>query len=205
MILEKFLKPDPDVLGNNTELPEHIDAAFAAWWWDAALPTDASKRSVLASRCEAAALPFDAGALGEVKDWDWVELTHLSSDERLDRAERYACILMAQFPPVVERLSQLSESLRRWALPIASVQPVPRVIDWSLSPELPSYALGYAELGLWICHDFPNLWQRLLTDLDLDLRNPVAEMVAAHCERMAGLSPVLRRRVLRCWALTSYQ
>jgi hypothetical protein len=199
-MFENFFKPDPNPIGVDTSLPEHIDVAFAAWWWDASMSAMATpERSLLASRCEVSA---NEGALGEVKDWVWTDVTNLSCDERLDRAERYAGILMAQFPPLADRLSQLSESLRRWALPIASVQPLPRVIDWALSPELQSYAMGYAELGLWIHRDFPNLWQRLLGDLHPDVRQPVAQLVAAHHDRLDHLNPALRRRVLRCWAMT---
>jgi hypothetical protein len=183
-----------------TAVPDHIGPSFAAWWCAPTPPPNIS-RSLLASRCEP--LAQGPAKLGEIKDWVWANLSHFSPGDRLQFAQRFSCILAAQVPPLTQRLQTLDSALRAWALPIASVQPLPRLIDWGDHPTIDGAVLAWAEIGLWISHDFPNLWQRLLADWPQASRQNVADLVAAHPNALAQTSPVVRRRVLRCWALVT--
>jgi hypothetical protein len=182
-------------------VPEYVDPSFAEWFHAATASSSLPNPSVLASRCE----PVRPGhaALGEVKDWIWSSLASLSAQHRLQCAQRYSCILAAQVPPLTHRLQALDARLRAWGLPIASVQPLPRLINWNDHPTIDGTVLAWAELGLWISHDFPQLWRRLLADWPASTRQNVSDLVVAHPTALAQTSPVVRRRVLRCWALVA--
>jgi hypothetical protein len=178
-------------------VPEHIGPGFAAWWFE--LPTT-ERSAVAARRRSATARNTEVSLLGEVKDWVWASLATLSREQRWECLQRYGCILMAQFPQLGTRLNTQGAGLRAWALPIASVQPLPRLIDWDLTPELAPHVMAMAELGLFIAHDFPNLWQRLLSELRPSLRTAVGQLVIDHASAFEKITPVMRKRVLRCWA-----
>jgi hypothetical protein len=179
------------------QVPQHIGSDFAAWCFKAPV----SERSVVASRRLMAVKRAKGGSvLGEVKDWVWASITQLEPEQLRDGYRRYSCILMAQVPQCGTRLQAVNPALRAWALPIASVQPLPRLLDWDARSELPPIVMGMAELGLFIAHDFPHVWSRMLGDLRQPLRDTVGQLVADHMPLLKKITPVMRKRVLRCWA-----
>jgi hypothetical protein len=189
------------------DAPWHdITPEFAAWWWrpQAANSPGAQGRSLLAQRCSPQQRERTRSGFGVVKDWRWSALAVMSPKDRLRSAALYAALLAPQVPALPERLAQLESGDKQWALAIGSIQPLPRLLNWETLANTRTDLLGYAELGFWINAEFPELWTRLLEDLEESSRHEVLEMMQTlprNDPRIEKRPAGTCERIKRCWAL----
>lgn len=185
-------------------VPVQGEPAFAQWWWKprpVAMPAELKNAPSELSR---RMLRCDSPGWGNVRDPRWADLAALPAPARIRAVQTYAALLASQTPTQTERLASRPLSERRWALSIASIQPLRRVLDWSSLREIADASLAWAELGFCIRQEFASLWSRLSQEFDPTEAAVVTALMDDVDQAGPSASPddaSMSARARRCWQL----